>query len=556
MSKTLLALLLLLALPLQAAQRAPTKAAAPPPPDEEAATVSRMSVDEKLAQLFMVSWPGYGLPETWRAALAAGEVSAIALRPGENYLLPDELDALTAEARAANGAPHPLLFAAPCEGGLRALLHPAMGGAAVPEAAALGARGDANAVQAAYARLAADFAAHGIHLALGPVLGYTALNPDFSTDARAFGSSPESVRNLVRAAVSGIREGGAICTPVEYPALDALTKGRVLDLDAVNDRLEMVRVALEAGAGGMAVSTIRVPAWDKEAPAGLSGAAVRETLQGQLGFGGLVISPDVASPEATMEYGAERTSALALRAGCDMLMLRTADPEELRLRMQQVKSALDSGTLAMGRVDEAVRRILLTKRRARAANPPAAPEEAPPSEPVPNGVVVVRDEPHMLPLRAVGARYLVVSPEADWKTPQGEEVLVGTTLGAAVRGVVKDAVEVRFNLTPTAPQRANAIREAGQADILIVGTLLPKFYTAQRQLVDELLSLGKPTVIVQLGDASELEAFANSHVLLCANGYSPPALEAAARVLFGEERAGGRLTAPIGRLFPAGHAGP
>jgi beta-N-acetylhexosaminidase len=222
--------------------------------------------------------------------------------------------------------------------------------------------------------------------------------------------------------------------------------------------------------------------------------------------------------------------------------------------MKHVKEAIENGTLPMGRVDEAVKRILLTKRRAGAATPPQPTSEPGAEVTVPNGVVVVLDDSHILPLRAVGARYLVVSPQVEWDTPQGTHIYNGATFGAAVRKVVKDATEVRFNVVPTALQRSKAIQEAGQADILIIGTILPKFYTAQRQLVDELLSLGKPTIIVQLGDASELEAFANAPVLVGANGYSPPAMAAAARVLFGGEKPGGRLTAPIGRLFPAGHA--
>lgn len=524
--------------------------------DAEGALVAEMTLAQKLDQLFLVSWPGHGLPDAWRAAIAAGEVSAVEWTLGENYLLPDELDSLTAAAREANGSPHPLLFAAACEGGLRALLHPAMGGAPVPEAAALGAQGDLDAVRGAYARMGADFKRHGIHLALGPALGYTAPEPDFATDARAFGSSHALVSSCVRAAVAGIREGGAIPTPVQFPALDVLTKIEVLDLDAANDRVAIVRGAVEAGAGAMMVGNVRVPAWEVHTPAALSGRAVRETLQGQIGFGGLVISPDMATPESNQDFGEARSPVMALRAGCDMLLLHSADPEQMRKRKQIIANAVESGTLPMGRLDEAVRRVLLTKRRAGAATPPPRTREPGDLSDVPNGVVIVRDDTRMLPLRAVGARYLVVSPEAAWTTPDGTQVFNGATLGSAVRRLVPDAVDHRFSLTPSPAQRAQAIREAGQADILIIALLLPKAYTAQRQLVDELLTLGKPTVIVGLGEATGLEPYGKAPVLVAANGYSPPALDAVAKVLFGEEPAGGKLPAPIGRLFPAGHSGP
>ena len=92
------------------------------------------------------------------------------------------------------------------------------------------------------------------------------------------------------------------------------------------------------------------------------------------------------------------------------------------------------------------------------------------------------------------------------------------------------------------------------ADIIIGYALLARFSPMQFDLIAKLISLGKPTVIVGLGDPSDMAFFPEVGTFVAANSPSPVSAEAAVQVLFGDAQAGGRLPMPIGNIYPIGYA--
>ena len=76
----------------------------------------------------------------------------------------------------------------------------------------------------------------------------------------------------------------------------------------------------------------------------------------------------------------------------------------------------------------------------------------------------------------------------------------------------------------------------------------------QCDLINKLLALGKPTVIVGLGDPSDMAFFPEVGTFVAANSPSPVSMEAAVQIVFGDAKPGGRLPMPIGALYPIGHA--
>jgi beta-N-acetylhexosaminidase len=167
--------------------------------------------------------------------------------------------------------------------------------------------------------------------------------------------------------------------------------------------------------------------------------------------------------------------------------------------------------------------------------------------------VVVRDAARLLPLDAAKGRVLVVAPGVEVGEPP---LFIGHTLGNAIRALAAPTDEVRIELEPSPAQSEAALRKAAGADVIVFGALLPNVFTTQAELVRKLVETGKPLILVGLGDPGSILPLADLPTLVVAHGFSPPALDAAAAVLYGKQPPGGRLTAPIGRLFPAGHAGP
>lgn len=327
MTRVLLLGLVLAALPLCGAwaQAAP------------ADRVAAMPLTEKAARVLLVELPDFGLTPAWREAIAVGTVRALALQPGVNYLLPEELDRIVSEAKSAAGD-LPLLLAAPSEGGLRAPLHPAFGGVPVPEATAMGAAGDTELIRAGYNFMGMTLRKHGVQVALGPVRALTDASVALEAQARCFGSDSARVADCVSAAMTGLQEAGVWCTPLGLPGakLAELPVGMEPGLLAVSDRVQ-----------------------DEDVPARAQGCVD------------------------------------ALLSGAHLVRLRAEHPGDVAACTEVIGRAVDEGTLPLATLDAAVLRALVA-----AEDNKSSMTEAGAHLVLHTGVVIVRDSIDALPLKA------------------------------------------------------------------------------------------------------------------------------------------------------------
>lgn len=470
-------------------------------PAQELPPRSGESLKQKCGRLFMASWSVEGLPRAWQEALAAGELHAVALSPGENYLAPEELSSLIAQIQEAVKHRASFLIAAPCEGGLRNAVHPLLGGPSVPEPLALAAAGSTTGIEQAYAGLAADLRARGIGMGLGPLMGLSG----GAQATRAFGVDAGRVALFVGAAIEGMRHGGLLPAPV-------------LNADAPLPAAEVLVVDGNAA----------------------DPAALARQLRATQGYTGTLVSPPLS---AAMD------SVTALNAGYDLLRIHAAHPRALREERTRLMKGLRSGAVSMARFEEALLRVSALNVPPAASQPRA---EANNSEV--NGAVFVKNNDGLLPLRESRAGVLVVSPAAHLELDGN--AAAGATLGSAIRMIAPEAREVRVSHPPTPAQIERVLSDSAEATVVVLGILEGRSAPPCRDLATTLANRDKRVIAVSLGGPDVLEHFAGAEALVAANGHSPPALQAVARALLGETAPGGRLPAPIGRLYPAGHAAP
>lgn len=467
---------------------------------QELAPRSGESLEQKCERLFMASWPVEGLPRAWRDALAAGEMQAVALRPGENYFTPEELSNLMDQIRESVKHRASFLIAAPCEGGLRGAAHPLLGGPPVPEPLALAAAGSTTGVEQAYANLSADLRARGIGMGLGPWMGFSG----GAQATRAFGVDAGRVALFAGAAIEGMRLGGLLPAPV-------------LNADAPLPEAEVLVVDSSVA----------------------DSAALALQLREAQGYTGALVSPPLS---------AMLDSVTALNAGYDLLRIHAAHPRALRDEKARLIEGLRSGAVSMARLDEALLRVGSLN-----APPPGTLRHTETIASEINGTVFVKNSDGLLPLRENYAGVLVVSPAAHVELDGN--YAAGATLGSALRAIAPEISEVRVSHPPTPAQIERVLGDSADATVVVLG-ILEGASTHCRDLAKTLADRGKRLVAVSLGGPEVLERFAGAEALVAANGHSPPALRAAARALLGEAAPGGRLPAPIGRLYPAGHAAP
>ena len=237
----------------------------------------------------------------------------------------------------------------------------------VASAADLGATGDANQAYGAGSTIAGYLSRLGFNLDFAPVAD-VAIGENKVLKDRSYGSDSSVVGNFAVNMVNGLQDQGVSACMKHFPGLGGTTQdthdGMVTtertkeDFQAVD--FPVYQQGIAAGVDFIMVSHLCVPSISGEnIPSSLSPAVVTDVLRTELGYDGIVISDAMNMTAITDYYTADQAAVLALRAGCDMILM----PEDFELAYQGILNAVQEGTIAEERIDDALRRIYRVKLR-------------------------------------------------------------------------------------------------------------------------------------------------------------------------------------------------
>lgn len=344
-------------------------------------TLVRMTLEQKVAQLFFVTpeqLTGYdqvtSAGDVTRDALATIPVGGLCYFSA-NITGADQLAQMLAAtdgfARQV-GAGVPTFLGVDEEGG-RLVARVANSGyfdvEKFPDMAEIGATGDDSQAAHVGSTIGSYLRSIGFTVDFAPDADVLT-NPDNTAiGARSFGSDPALVSRMVAAEVKAMGTAGALSCAKHFPghgdtAADSHTgeavSTRTLDeLEACE--YEPFRAAIAAGVPMVMVGHIKTPnAAADDLPASLSPYMIGKTLRGELGFGGIIISDSFSMGAVTQYYGAADAAVRFLQAGGDMVLM----PESLHNAYQGVLDAVSSGALDSARIDESCLRILKAKEAA------------------------------------------------------------------------------------------------------------------------------------------------------------------------------------------------
>ncbi|MCC5970534.1 MAG: glycoside hydrolase family 3 protein [Pararhodobacter sp.] len=238
-----------------------------------------------------------------------------------------QLRALCADLRASVGRDAPIFMDQ--EGGTVQRLRPPLA-RDWPEANAQ--RGGARAVWLRHRLMAAELRAVGVDGNCAPVIDVAGPDTHAFLQRRIWGSDPQVVAALGRAAAEGLLAGGVLPVIKHLPGHGAANADSHLDLPHVSLPL----VALEARDFvpvraladlplGMSAHVV-YEALDPMQPATVS-LAVISYLRGALGFGGLLMSDDICMNALGGSIAARAAQARA--AGCDVILHCSGDLSEM-----------------------------------------------------------------------------------------------------------------------------------------------------------------------------------------------------------------------------------
>jgi beta-N-acetylhexosaminidase len=531
-------------------------------------TLKGLSPRERLGQLLMTpvqveQATGERLEELKRQLTELG-LGGVVVRGGT----PETVAALTNELQRA--ARVPLFVGADYERGLRMQMKSA--GTPFTNNMGVAAAGDPRAAFEQAKVTAEEARAVGVNWLFGPVADLNN-NPDNPViNVRSFGEDPRRVADFVAAAVRGTREGGALSTAKHFPghgdtAVDSHIGLPTVAADRARlERVELVpfRAAVSAGVDSVMTAHIALPKLTGEdLPATLSPKVTTDLLRRELKFDGLVVTDSLGMGAITKGFPGGEAAVRAIQAGADVALT----PPELKASLDALEEAVKGGRLTQERVDESVRRVLRAKYRLglaeqRTVDPLAlknlierreALESA--RRVAENSITLLRDGGGLLPLdasRAATAAFVVVAADED-----PEE---GRAFVPAVQARAANARVLRADPKTTAADYDNLLSEATKADLVVVAAFVKRaagkgtvaLPERQAEFVRRLIASGRPVAVVAFSGPYLVRQFPEAPAFVVAYGIEDVAQEAAARVLFGEAPARGRLPVSVPGLFAAG----
>lgn len=335
--------------------------------------LATMTLEQKVAQMFMVSFFGAPMNEPARALLRDWQPGAVVLLPS-NLGDPEQVTRLTNDIQTTivESGGLPALIAVDQEGGI--IAHLEEGFTRWPVPMLVTATQDADLAYQFGQALATELQAVGITMNLAPVadLNTNPANPIIGR--RSFGSDPQLVAPIVAQVVRGMQDGGVLATVKHFPghgdtATDSHVTLPILSYSQqfLNEReLIPFQAAIDVGAAAIMAAHISYPELEPQVglPASLSETIVTDLLRGEMGFQGIAITDALDMDAIDTVRSPEAAALSAIQAGHDLVLTGAhVGPETHRRVFEAVVSAVESGAISEERIDQSVRRVLLAKSR-------------------------------------------------------------------------------------------------------------------------------------------------------------------------------------------------
>ncbi|MEG0863879.1 MAG: glycoside hydrolase family 3 N-terminal domain-containing protein [Clostridia bacterium] len=338
------------------------------------AVMSRMTLEEKVCQLFFVRPEDFchvgkvqKASNKLESAFHIFPVGGVVLFPiniknGNQLLALNQ--AMQGYAQKAHGIG--LLIGVDEEGGgVARVANKLAFKNAAPAMSEVGESGDAQAAYAVGAQIGSYLNGYGFTLDFAPVADVRTSIKKAEISQRCFGDDEKLVSEMVSQFVRGLQEQRVLAVLKHFPGLGAVSgnshNGRAISTRTVaqwHDKEWLpFRAGIEAGAQVVMMSHQLAAAVDAKSPASLSYRIVTELLRGSLGFNGVVITDALRMNAITDQYSSGEACVQALLAGCDMLLL----PKNFSNGYNGVLKAVEEKRLTQERIEESVRRILRLK---------------------------------------------------------------------------------------------------------------------------------------------------------------------------------------------------
>ncbi|MFG2647122.1 glycoside hydrolase family 3 protein [Streptomyces sp. NPDC048436] len=563
--------------------------------------ISRMSIEEKVGQLFVMHVYGHSATEPDQADIDAN-LEELGVRTAADAVAKYHLGGIIYFGWAHNTrAPHqiadlsngiqraaltpdapeqsptariPLLISTDQEHG--AVARVGIPATLLPGAMALGAAGSQATARKAARIAGTELRALGIRQNYAPVADVNVNPANPVIGVRSFGSDPEAVAGLVAAQVKGYQGADIASTAKHFPGHGDTKDDSHSQLPYIHHTREQwetldappFRAAVAAGIDSIMTAHIVVPALDPaEDPATLSHPILTGILREELGYDGVVVTDSLGMQGVRTKYGDDRVPVLALKAGVDQLL----NPPKPEIAWNAVLQAVRDGELTEERLDASLLRILRLKAKLDLFSDPYVTSRgvdrtvgtrahlAAADRIAEETTTLLLNKDGLLPLsRRTRRNVLVVG--ADPASPSGTTGPPTTILGRELTDLGFSPTVLPTGTAPSAAKIAEAVAAAAGKDAVLVGTYNVGAGSAQVALVRALVATGVPVIALAIRNPYDVARLPAVGASLAAYCWTDVELRAAVRVIAGRAEPHGRLPVPVQRaddpaqvLYPVGY---
>ena len=324
-------------------------------------TYSSLSQDEKLGQLFIVALytnKGEDFINNVRNIVINEKIGGIILMQDDAAREINLVNEFQSKSKV------PLMIGMDAEWGLYQRIATAR---KFPWAMTLGAIQDKNLIKEMSAKIAEDCHRMGINWDFAPVVDVNTNPNNPIIGNRSFGSEVQNVVNSAMAYSNGLQDNNILAAIKHFPGHGDTNTDSHLDLPEVSHdlkRLNEIELApfkalMDKGIGGVMVAHLYVPSLEsaKGIPASVSKNIITGLLKEKFGYKGLIITDALNMGAVAKRYKPGELDALAFKAGNDIMLFSDGVKEGKRL----IQLAIDNKEISQNRVEESVKKILLTK---------------------------------------------------------------------------------------------------------------------------------------------------------------------------------------------------
>jgi beta-N-acetylhexosaminidase len=516
-----------------------------------------MTLQEKAAQMVMVNLSGIHFPSRTDLGLVRDiGVGGVYRRRWTNL---SRAVSYIADVQVAGGQSRlkiPPFVAGRYTCGMGQFMDDSTGVTPLPTQMATAATGNPDNAYLCASIAAKEMRSVGINMNFAPSLEVAPLNGDLRFATSRFGSDAEQVSRYGVQSVTGFQENGVVSVLADFPGVPDTPAVAGLPFPSIEKPIRVLsmtdlqpfRDALAAGADGIAVKDIVLPALDDEGlPTIVSSDVQTGLLREMWGFQGLIVADSISDKSISDNFESHDAVVRAVNAGADILLSIGGQWRHLTT-IGHIIEGVKRGEIAEEALDAAVLRILERKERygILSAKPPdlrsatracgQASSLTATRDMLKRGITLIRNDGNLLPLSVetyssvcvtgvVGAERMAQILERYWRN--------------VVRFESRAASYDKWSVSETDASRAEEL--ARGKDLIIVCTYsTERLPHGQETLVRRLTNLGKPVLVVALGSPFDITFLEDIHA--CIALYGPPAspsfvaanMESVVEFLFGD----------------------